>query len=150
MTIKNDFKVAVFGEKEQTIEWIDDNLPRDALFLTTYGELYTAPALAGRPLYLGYDPMAGSTGYDVQTRRERTAQMYGAADKASACALLLQEEIDYVEIGPLERNGGRFPVNEPLFQTSFTPAGSVQETGGAVTYYDVAASCGPPAAAASP
>jgi hypothetical protein len=150
MTIKNDFKVAVFGDQRPTIEFIDDNLPRDAVFLTTYGELYTAPALAGRPLYLGYDPMAGSTGYDVQTRRERTAAMYGGADKASVCALLLQEEIDYVQIGPLERASSRFPINEALFQDSFSVAGTVDQVNGTVTYYDVAASCGEAAAVASP
>ena len=151
MTIKNDFKVGVFGEKEQTIEWIDDNLPRDGVFLTTWGELYTAPALAGRPLYLGYDPMAASTGYDAETRRQRITEMYGGSDKGSVCALLMQEEIDYVEIGPLERASGRFQLNESLFQSSFTAAGSVEEPGGTVTYYDVAASCaGVAPAAASP
>ncbi|MCH7484160.1 MAG: hypothetical protein IIA90_03315 [Chloroflexi bacterium] len=142
MTIKNDFKVEVFGDKRPTIEWIDENLPRDAVFLTAWGELYVAPNLAGRGVYLGYDPWAASAGYDAETRRQRTAEMYGAPDKVAACRLLLQEEIDYVQIGPQERASGRFPLDAALFERDFVAAGSVDEAGGPVTYYDVAASCG--------
>ena len=142
MTIKNDFKVAVFGEKQPAVEWIDENLPRDAIFLTAWGELYVEPNLAGRGVYLGYDPWVGSAGYDAETRRQRTAEMYGAPDKATACSLLVQEEIDYVQIGPLERASGRFPLDAALFERDFVAAGSVEEGGGTVTYYDVAASCG--------
>ncbi len=150
MTIKNDFKVEVFGEKQPTIEWIDENLPRDAVFLTTWGELYVAPNLAGRGVYLGYDPWAGSAGYDVETRRQQTAAIYGAPDKTTACGLLLREEIDYVQIGPQERSSGRFALDAGLFERDFVAAGSVEEAGGTVAYYDVAASCGDSAAAAAP
>ena len=142
MTIKNDFKVEVFGNKQPAVEWIDENLPRDAVFLTAWGELFIAPNLAGRGVYLGYDPWVASAGYDAETRRQRTAEMYGAPDKATACRLLLQEEIDYVQIGPQERSSGRFPLDAALFERDFIAAGSVEQAGGFVTYYDVAASCG--------
>jgi len=148
MTIKNDFKVAVFGEKQPAIEWIDENLPRDAVFLTTWGELYVEPNLAGRGVYLGYDPWVASAGYDAETRRQRTAEMYGAPDKAAACRLLLQEEIDYVQIGPLERATDRFTLDAALFERDFVAAGSVDVVGGLVTYYEVAASCGSSGSAA--
>jgi hypothetical protein len=149
MTIKNDFKVAVFGDKEPAIEWIDENLPRDAVFLTTYGELYIAPNLAGRGVYLGYDSWVASAGYDAETRRQRTAEMYNAPDRTTACGLLLQEEIDYVQIGPQERDSGRFPLNSGLFERDFAAAGTVGEGGARVTYYDVAASCGDSASGAA-
>ncbi|MEX1195959.1 MAG: hypothetical protein WED85_12980 [Dehalococcoidia bacterium] len=143
MTIKNDFKTAVFGDNEPVIEWIDDNLPRDAVVLTSWGDLYTAPTLAGRGVYLGYDAWAGSAGYDVAIRQEFTRQMYGAADKGAACGLLQREEIDYVQIGNAERSSGRFTINENLFAGEFTTKGTVNDTRGNVfTYYDVAASCG--------
>ncbi|MCH7953740.1 MAG: hypothetical protein IIC25_07605 [Chloroflexi bacterium] len=149
MTIKNDFKVEVFGEKQPAIEWIDENLPRDAVFLTAWGELFIAPNLAGRAVYLGYDPWVASAGYDAETRRQRTAEMYGASDKATACRLLVQEEIDYVQIGPQERSSGRFPLDAALFERDFVAAGSVEVVGGLVTYYDVAASCGDSASVAA-
>jgi hypothetical protein len=141
MTIKNDFKVEVFGDKTPAVEWIDENLPRDAVFLTAWGELYIAPNLAGRGVYLGYDPWVASAGYDAETRRQRTAEMYGASDKTSACRLLLQEAIDYVQIGPQEETSGRFPLNAALFERDFIAAGSADQSGGIATYYDVAASC---------
>ena len=141
MTIKNDFKVEVFGEKQPAAEWIDENLPRDAVFLTVWGELYIAPNLAGRGVYLGYDPWVASAGYDAETRIQRTAEMYGAPDKTTACRLLLQEEIDYVQIGPQERTSGRFPLDAALFERDFVAVGSVDQGGGLVTYYDVSASC---------
>ncbi len=150
MTIKNDGKHAVFGEKQPAIEWIDENLPRDAVFLTTWGELYIAPNLAGRGVYLGYDPWVASAGYDAEIRRQRTAEIYGAPDRAIACRLLLQEEIDYVQIGPQERSSGRFTLDAALFERDFVAAGSVDQGGGAVTYYDVAASCGDSASVAAP
>ncbi len=92
-------------------------------------------------MYLGYDPWVASAGYDAETRRQRTADMYGAPDKATACRLLLQEEIDYVQIGPQERASGRFPLDAALFERDFVAAGSVDQGGGLVTYYDVSASC---------
>lgn len=146
MTIKNDFKVAVYGERQPSIDWIDENLPRDAVFLTVWGDLYTSPTMAGRRVYLGYDPWVGSAGYDANTRKDREAQMYGATDKASACTLLTQEGIDYVEIGHDERQkASTLNLNEGLYVTNFTVAGSVEEQRGGqpetVTYYDVAASC---------
>ena len=143
MTIKNDFKVEVFGEKQPAIEWIDENLPRDAVLLANWGDLPTAPTLAGRGLYLGYDPWAASAGYDVEIRKQRSAEMFGAPDKASACALLHQEGIDFVQIGPRERTeAARLNLNEGLYSAQFVAVGSVDLAGGLVTYYDVAASCG--------
>jgi hypothetical protein len=147
MTIKNDYKVQVFGERQPSIDWIQENTPGDSVFLTVWGDLYVSPTMAGRRVYLGYDPWAGSAGYDTEIRKQRTSQMYGAQDKATACNLLVAEEIDYVEIGHDERNSAsRLNLNEGLYAGNFTVAGSVEEIRGnspaTVTYYDVAASCG--------
>jgi hypothetical protein len=143
MTIKNDFKVAVFGENEPVIEWIDDNLPRDAVVLTSWGDLYTAPTLAGRGVFLGYHPWAGSAGYDVPLRQEIISQIYAAPDKARACELLTREDVDFVQVGKPERETGNFQLNESLFSTQFTATGTVNDLpGNLFTYYDVKASCG--------
>ncbi|HUF53642.1 MAG TPA: hypothetical protein VMR52_07695 [Dehalococcoidia bacterium] len=149
MTIKNDFKVAVFGERTQSIEWIEENTPRDSVFLTVWGDLYVSPTMAGRRVYLGYDPWVGSAGYDANIRKERSSLMFGAQDKETACELLSEEQIDFVEIGEDERRGsGRLNLNEGLYVAEFTTAGSVDEGRGTVTYYDVAASCSDSAEAA--
>jgi len=151
MTIKNDAHYLVFGDKTPTIDWIEKNTPGDSMFLVAYDELYTAPTLAGRRVFLGYRPWAGSAGYDVPKREGIVAQIYGAPTKGDACRLLVDYGIDYVQIGPSERNnGGKFTLNEGLFSGEFTQAGTVQEAGGPVVIYDVARSCPSGAAAAAP
>ncbi|HSP55985.1 MAG TPA: hypothetical protein VLS25_10405 [Dehalococcoidia bacterium] len=150
MTIKNDFKVPVFGDKQPAIEWIENNTPGDSMFLVVYDDLYTAPTLAGRRVFLGYRPWAGSAGYDVPKRETLVGQMYGAQSKEQACSLLLTNAVDYVEVGPAEQNnGGKFNLNAGLFSSQFTPAGSVQASGGTIVYYDVTKSCGAVAATAA-
>ncbi len=151
MTIKNDGKFMVFGDKEPAIEWIENNTPGDSMFLVVYDDLYTAPTLAGRRVFLGYRPWAGSAGYDVPKREALVGQMYAAQSKELACSLLLTNGVDYVEVGPAEQNnGGKFNLNASLFSGQFTPAGSVQASGGTIVYYDVKRSCGAVAAAAVP
>jgi len=150
MTIKNDFRIPVFGDKEPAIEWIEKNTPGDSMFLVVYDDLYTAPTLAGRRVFLGYRPWAGSAGYDVPKRETLVGQIYGAQSKEQACSLLLTNAVDYVEVGPAEQNnGGKFNLNAGLFSGQFTPAGSVQASGGTIVYYDVTKSCGAVAATAA-
>lgn len=141
MVIKNDAKFPVFGDKTQTIEWIERYTPGDSLFLTTYGDLYTAPALAGRRLFLGYEPWAGSAGYQVEPRRTIIAAIYGAQTKVEACQLLTQNHIDYIHLGPPELAGGRFGVNQTLFSDQFARAQPAEGQGAGVAIYDVRRSC---------
>jgi hypothetical protein len=141
MTVKNDFKVAVFGNREPTIDWIEKNTPRDAVFMTTWGELYTSPTLAGRRVFLGYDPWASSAGYEVEARIQLISQVYGAQSRDAACAVLQDNDIDYLVVGPEERAGGRFTLNEALFAGQFKPAGTVEQSGEEVVIYDVEESC---------
>jgi hypothetical protein len=138
MTIKNDARFSVFGDNQAAAEWIADNTPKDAVFLTTYGDIYTAPTLAGRRIFLGYEPWVGSAGYDYQPRIQTVAAIYGAPFKSEACRLLTEHEIDYVYLGPRERDGGRFVVNEAMFVGEFVAAASLDR----VEIYDVARSCG--------
>ncbi len=141
MTIKNDWEVPVFGDNQAAVDWIEENTDTDSVFLTAWGELYTAPALAGRGVYLGYDPWASSAGYDVGPRIQTIAGIYGAQGKDAACSLLTGNDIDYVLIGPAERSGSRFQLNEGLFRDGFTVAGSAPAGVGQIDVYDVAASC---------
>ena len=147
MVIKNDFRVDVFGDKESTVEAINRYTDKDSLFLTAYGDLYTAPALAGRRLFLGYQPWAASAGYDVPIREATTKAIYGAPSKDEACRLLVANGIDYVQLGPAERNKG-LAINEAVFK-GFVPAVTVDVPNGGLAEYDVHKSC-PGAAAYSP
>ena len=150
MTVKNDFKVPVFGDKQASIDWIDDNTAGDAVFLIEPGNLYTAPTLAGRGAFLGYDSWAGSAGYDVDKRLAAIQTIYAALSKDEACRLLTDNEIDYVLIGPDERTSDRFALNEVVFTDGFVLAGTADQSGSPVNFYDVARSCEPGNAVAVP
>jgi hypothetical protein len=151
MTVKNDFKVRVFGDppEPEAIQWINDNTPKDAVFLTDWDQLYTVPTLAGRGVFLGYSPWAGSAGYDVQPRVKTIVEIYTAQSKTSACSLLTSNQIDYVMISAAERGGSHFQLNEALFKDQFTLAGAIP-SGDAFTVYDVQKSCGSAAVSAAP
>lgn len=152
MTVKNDFEVRVFGDPPQpeAIQWIQDNTPKDAVFLTNWDDLYTVPTLAGRGVYLGYSPWASSAGYATGPRQATIKQVYEAANKQAACQLLLSNDIDYVFIGASERGGNHFTINEGLFRDQFTKAGSVPGDGDTFTVYDVKTSCSGIAVSADP
>ncbi|MCH8814298.1 MAG: hypothetical protein IH957_04250, partial [Chloroflexi bacterium] len=124
---------------------VEDSTPGDSRFLTTYGDLYTTPALAGRRLYLGYEPWVSSAGYEIATRIQTIGEIYNAPSKEEACRLLFEHNLDYVQLGPQERNAagnGRFQLNESMWTSNFTPVYAGQFNDGELFYYDVSESCG--------
>ena len=142
MVLRNDPRFDVFGDRIAPIHWIQDNTPRGSRFLTAYGETYTTPALAGRAvLWGGFEPWTMDKGYEVESRRSLIQQMYAATSKAQACQLLMDNDVDYVQIGSAERNGNKFPINLDLYAREFTQVYTAPLSDGEMTYYDVAASC---------
>lgn len=142
MVIRNDPRFEVFGNRANSIEWIQDNTDPDARFLTAYGEAYTTPALAGRPVFWGgFQPWTIDKGHDVDERRLMIEEIYGSSDKSQACRLLVENEIDYVQVGPPERNVTAYPVNVGMFERQFVEVYSEQLADGAMVYFDVSQSC---------
>lgn len=147
MVLKNDPRFEVFGNRVNSIAWIQDNTDKDARFLTIYGETYTTPALAGRGVFWGgFEPWTGDKGHDVEKRRPLIEEMYQTNDKAEACRLLTENDIDYVQVGPPERNSGKFPVNAALYDDQFVRVYDEMLSDGEMAYFDVAQSCGSGAA----
>jgi hypothetical protein len=124
------------------VDWIEENTDGDAVFLVGWGDLYTAPTLAGRNVFLGYDPWVSSAGYDAEPRKQIISSIYGAGSRDEACSLLVENDIDYVLIGRSERAGQKFPLSEQLFKDEFILAGSAPQGADTVDIYDVGASCG--------
>ncbi|MEE8346982.1 MAG: hypothetical protein V3S20_06520, partial [Dehalococcoidia bacterium] len=141
MVIKNDPRFIVFGPRESTIDWIKENTDTDAVFLTA-PQLYVQPSMAGRRLFLGFTQFAAGAGYEVGPRREAANAIYDASQKQEACELLLANEIDFIEIGPLELDGS-MAVNESLFAREFEAAFTADTSEGPVALYDVGESCLP-------
>ena len=141
MVIKNDPRFIVFGPRESTIDWIKDNTDTDAVFLTA-PQLYVQPSMAGRRLFLGFTQFAEGAGYEVGPRIETASAIYDASLKQEACELLLANEIDFIEVGPLELDGS-MAVNESLFAGEFEAAFAADTSEGPVALYAVGESCLP-------
>lgn len=138
LTLKNDPRYGVVGDRAGAVAWIRDHTARDAVFLTAYGEVYTAATLAGRRVYLGgFAPWTAIMGYDNVPREQRIAAFYSAPDQATACRALVGTGVDYIEVGDPELRSGAFDANPRLFPGGFRAAWS----DGVYTYYDARASC---------
>lgn len=139
LTLKNDPRYEVFGDRAPAIAWIQNQTEPDAVFLTAYGEVYTTPTLAGRRVYLGgFRPWTAIMGYDNEPRERLIAAFYAAPDHATACRQLAGTGVDYVEFGEPELRSGAFEANAALFPGEFQAA----YTDGSYSYYDVERSCG--------
>lgn len=138
LTLKNDPRYPVVGNRTAALAWIRDQTPPDAVFLTAYGEVYTTPTLAGRRVHLGgFAPWTAIMGYDNVPREQQIAAFYSAPDQATACRRLQGADIDYIEVGPAELDNGNFETNRELFPGGFRPVWS----DGVYSFYDARASC---------
>ncbi|GAA0613354.1 hypothetical protein GCM10009547_14060 [Sporichthya brevicatena] len=141
LTLKNDPRYEVVGDRAAALEWIRERTAPDAVFLTAFGEVYTTPTLAGRKVYLaGFRPWAEIMGYDHLPREQRIAAVYGAADRAAACRALAGTGVDYVEVGPAELGTTAFDANPDLFPGDFVEVYRDE----VYAFYDVARSCPEP------
>ncbi len=139
MTLKNDPRYDVFGDATGAIAWMERDTPRDAVFLTSYGDPYTVPTLAGRAVYVGgFGFWQQVMGYDHAPREARIKAVYEAPDRASVCRLLTGTDISYIQYSAGENNPDRFPRrNQNLFPGDFVKAYSDSR----YAYFDVPASC---------
>ena len=96
-------------------DWIMNNTPKDAVFLT--GNSVTDPVmtLAGRKSYLGYEGWLFTHGLDYSMRQYNESVMYNANDPTITLKLLKNNDIDYVMIGPSELNSITYYVNRSYF-----------------------------------
>ncbi len=100
-------------------DWIKDNTPKDAVFLTSESPISPVTSLAGRKSYLGYGGWLYTHGINYNDRQYAVKTMYSAADEARAMDLLTENGIDYVLIGPDERGSSQFYVNEKFYDTHY-------------------------------
>ncbi|OPY27916.1 MAG: hypothetical protein A4E28_01792 [Methanocella sp. PtaU1.Bin125] len=101
-------------------EWIAQNTPKDAVFLT--GETHNHPVtcVAGRKSFMGFYPWMSTHGIDTNDRVHAVASMFAATSEAELYGMMKEHGIDYVYIGPEEINSGTYRVNRTLFD-SMTP-----------------------------
>jgi hypothetical protein len=96
MTLKNDYPRYAIGDSP-AVKWIEAHTSRNAVFLTAFGDPYTVPTLAGRPVYVGgFVTWAPEMGYDVESRQKVMVNVYSAPNRATACAWLRGAGVDYI------------------------------------------------------
>lgn len=138
MTLKNDPRYDVFGDSQPAIRWIEKHTPRNAVFLTAYGDTYTMPTLAGRRVYLGgFGIWAPDMGYDTAPRQKTIGSIYQSPNLATACQRLRGTGVDFIQVGNSEQQSSDFRLAAGLFPGEFVRVYSDNH----VSYYDVKASC---------
>ncbi|HEY3273131.1 MAG TPA: hypothetical protein VGJ92_05180 [Methanocella sp.] len=100
--------------------WIEANTPPDAVFLT--GDVHNHPVtcLAGRKSFLGYLGWMYTHGVNTDERYHAVGDMYNSVSPADLYGKMLQNDIDYVYLGPEELNSPTYYINRTLFD-SMTP-----------------------------
>ena len=97
-------------------DWIMNNTPRDAVFLTSDSVTDPVMTLAGRKSFLGYGGWLYTHGLSYGDRTGAVIQMYEADDPAATKKMLEGDHIDYVMIGPSELNSATYYVNRSFYQ----------------------------------
>ncbi|BAI60820.1 conserved hypothetical protein [Methanocella paludicola SANAE] len=98
-------------------DWIKENTPKDAVFLTSQSPISPVTSLSGRKSYLGYAGWLYTHGINYNDRLYEVKSMYSATDAGKALSQLSENGIDYVLIGPDERGSGQFYVNEEFYDS---------------------------------
>ncbi len=108
-------KQRLFGRQQVTAaEFIKENTPSDAVFLTADNHDNPVASLAGRKIFLGFPGWLWSYGIDYAPRQQIVAQIKEGGPEAKR--LLAQNGIDYVFIGPVEISRG---FNKAFFDTNY-------------------------------
>jgi hypothetical protein len=96
-------------------DWISQNTPPNAVFLTSDSAVSPVTTVAGRMSYLGYDGWLSTYGINFTTRDNIRSELYSVSDPNDEMHLLKENGIGYVLIGPSEMSSDEFTVNESYF-----------------------------------
>jgi len=105
------------GEEIVMADWLRENTPPDALFLTSTAHNHPIPSLTGRARVMGYEGWLWSHGIPWTSVTQRKADMKAMYE--GNYSLLQEYGVEYICIGPYERGfakENRFELNESSFE----------------------------------
>lgn len=137
--VYNDSKIALADYPiSKDIKWIKENTPRDSVFLNTQ-YLYNPASIAGRKIFLGWPYFPWSAGYDTNKRGKLLKRMLGETEFKSACKLLVENNINYVEIIIQNPPDPNIPHISDLYSETFVKV--YENTSENYSIYKVKSSC---------
>lgn len=93
-------------------EYIKENTPKDAVFLTSTSHVNPVSALAGRNIYIGSSLYVFFHGFgDIQSERIKDIQKAYSGSYEELVSFCKEKGIDYVYVGYNETNSKDFKVN---------------------------------------
>ncbi len=95
-------------------QWVRENTPTNAVFLTSDWVNNAVPMIAGRSIILGYPGWIFSYGFPYQDRQRDIALMY--KDPAKHADLFAKYHVAYVVLGPQEQ---KYNPDESYFEKHF-------------------------------
>ena len=136
--VKNDVYVEIKDGKNNDVEqFIINHTSKESVFINA-SYIYDPASLAGRKIFLGWPYFSWSAGYNTQKRSGLLKEILGSSSVNNVCALLRQENIDFIEIqNPTTLEG--IKINYKFFKENFRERFSSPTTN--INIYDVATSC---------
>ena len=119
------------AEDVQTAEYIEENLPEHAVFLTGKQHLNPVSSLAGRTIVCGPDIWLHYHGLDTSVRSSDISRFY--QDPESSVNILEEYHVEYVLVSNWERND--YYVNESALEQMYPIV--FESEYGSLTIYDV-------------
>jgi len=118
--VANDQKMTVVDmPRSDTMLWIAQETPKDAIFLNT-SYLYNPASIAGRSIFLGWPYFAWSAGYK-ENRMPIKKEIYESKDPAIFCPLLAKYNISYVTVEDVAGNQDDPTIELTYFRSITTP-----------------------------
>lgn len=138
--IKNDVYAEVKDGKNNDVQvFVLKNTPPNAVFLNAY-YTYDPVSLAGRKIFFGWPYFSWSAGYNTQKRFELLKEILESSNINNACALLKQENIDYIEIqNPTTLE--EIKINYKFFKDNFKEVFYSSAAKANINIYNVTQSC---------
>ncbi|OGD63207.1 hypothetical protein A2160_05425 [Candidatus Beckwithbacteria bacterium RBG_13_42_9] len=109
-----------FWSKQQLslAEWIKSQTKSRAVYLTSDNHSHWLPALTGRQIVMGYQGWLWTYGINYQERENDIKKIFSGGSEAGN--LLKKYQINYVVIGPDERQEKKWSLNENFFEKNFS------------------------------
>lgn len=98
--------------------FFSEHTPRSSIVLNDTW-FYNPASIGGRSIFNGYPYFTWSYGYDHTSREKAAAEIYSSPDKQTACSLLTQNNISYVELS--SHPEGFLKPNFQLWKNNFNP-----------------------------